>query len=143
MAQTFYVRVLFAVLCLGIASVTARARRSRMYEKCVEFCDKKPIEVSGALKMCVKGWEANCTYCRYFNNNCPEIQECQFQMAPVPSEGNRCMVCPGDGCVYNGEIRQVGDVFDPVIGHGECRCHSGGRVDCRGLREMPAWVFCH
>ncbi|XP_033728712.1 uncharacterized protein LOC117317862 [Pecten maximus] len=112
-----------------------------MFQQCARYCSKDPPEVSGAINVCVKGWD-NCTYCKFYTNNCPDIQECQNKAVPIPSHGDRCMICPGVACVYNGHAYFAHEMFDSVDGVNKCMCLRGGKVRCDKFHLGLPMSFC-
>ncbi|XP_069108367.1 uncharacterized protein [Argopecten irradians] len=115
---------------------------ARMYEKCVKYCDMEPVEVAGVSKVCVKGWVGDCMYCKYFAENCPEVQECKDSKPPIPSRDNRCLICPGDDCVYQGQIYFEQEMFDSIDGVNKCMCMRGGEIKCEKHYLGSEMTFC-
>ncbi|XP_021358116.1 uncharacterized protein LOC110453487 [Mizuhopecten yessoensis] len=120
---------------LGIAF----AVYGEMFHECVKYKDEVP-EVTGALKVCVKGWEGE-TYCKFYNDNCPEIQECINNVAPIP-RNNHCMVCPETGCIYHGNDIPSGEMFDSVDGINKCQCFRNGKYKCETKELGQPISFC-
>ncbi|XP_033727913.1 uncharacterized protein LOC117317275 [Pecten maximus] len=137
MSSLLYLR-LWMLGSIGVVS----AVYGRMHEKCVRYCQNEPPEISGAFSVCIKGWD-NCTYCKFYNNNCPDIQECPNKVAPIPSRGNRCMICPGEDCIYNGQIYYTDETFDSVDGINTCICMRSGEIKCEEHYLGSPMTFCN
>ncbi|XP_060082398.1 uncharacterized protein LOC132561715 [Ylistrum balloti] len=123
--------------CLGITL----AFFGPMHEKCAKYCSKPPPKVTGAKTVCITGWD-NCTYCKFYVNNCPDIQDCNNNAAPVPSKGNHCMICPDVDCVYNGHVYYAEEMFDSVDGINKCMCLRGGHIKCEEHYLGSSFTFC-
>ncbi|OWF48126.1 uncharacterized protein LOC110453483 [Mizuhopecten yessoensis] len=110
------------------------------YGECVVFCGNGKVpNATDVMFACIK--KGDCSYCRFAPNCCPDQLSCN---TPISSPDERCLVCPGEECVYDGNSYPPKETFDSIDGTNTCTCKTGGSVTCTE-ESLPSSVseFCN
>ncbi|OWF48124.1 uncharacterized protein LOC110453484 [Mizuhopecten yessoensis] len=120
-------------LCALLGLVVTQERS----KDCVRFCVPVP-EVTSVVAICLPTTLPNCSDCRFFDNLCPEIKECNTIM----SADGRCLLCPGEVCAYDQKAYMAGEEINSFDQQNKCTCKKDGKVECHPLTALIPGDIC-
>ncbi|XP_033727888.1 uncharacterized protein LOC117317262 [Pecten maximus] len=130
------------LLWISFLGISVAFAFPEQYGDCIKFCNADQVLKSSDLEtICIEDKAWNCTYCMYYPKTCPEPVACDYA-PPVRTPDGRCIVCPGEECIYNGDAHKVGDTFSSLDNINMCSCNADGRVSCSKYPIPPHRIFC-
>ncbi|XP_069108173.1 uncharacterized protein [Argopecten irradians] len=129
-----------ALLC-ALAALVAVQGMKKVTGECYLVCGDERGEASGVITVCLPAPQANCSICRFYENKCPDIQECSMK-SKMTVDG-RCRICDDEVCAYDEQALKVGDQVGSKCGSQECMCQKDGTLKCTQKEILFQWKLCH
>ncbi|XP_069108513.1 uncharacterized protein [Argopecten irradians] len=130
------------LLWIGFLGISVTTAFPEQYGDCIKFYEMDPIPQSSEIEtICVNETVTNATFCLFYPISCPEPVAC-MQGPLLPTPDGKCLMCPGQECIYNGDAYAVGEPFQGLDNVNTCYCQADGRVNCSNDPLPAPDVFC-